>query len=134
VEHNQKIAAEGPTPMFLHISLPSPRKVGTVPTEHFAQYSSVTDPARRAYLAAITSMDTMLGKVFNDLKQRTAIHNSLVLAFTSTSGASENFLWQRFRHGGSNGALKGEKYTWYEGGVKVPGFIYSKMMKAELIG
>ncbi len=71
---------------------------------------------RQTYAAMVTAMDDGIGQIFDKLKESGELENTFFL-FMSDNGGSIKF-------GGSNLPLRGEKGTCFEGGLRVPAFLY----------
>lgn len=84
---------------------PADRTVGG----EFPTRGSVTDP-KRAYREMVESMDDAVGRVLDALEEQDLSENTLVWFF-SDNGATPL---------GSNGALRGHKASYWEGGHRVP--------------
>ena len=69
------------------------------------------------YLGMVTAMDDLVESMTNDLKAKGMYENS-VFIFSSDNGGTTQY-------GATNYPLKGQKATLFEGGVRVPGFVYS---------
>jgi len=69
-----------------------------------------------AYGAAVECVDWAAGVILDELKRQGLDENTLVV-FTSDNGS-------RGDHGGSNGPLRGQKGTTWEGGQRVPCIMY----------
>ena len=68
-----------------------------------------------------TAMDEVIGDLVKSLKDNGMYDNSVII-FSSDNGAAGN------AHGvgaGSNYPLRGNKGTYYEGGIRVPAFVHS---------
>jgi arylsulfatase A len=66
------------------------------------------------YFANIENMDSAVGKILDELKDRDLLDNTLLI-FTSDNGPYRN---------GSQGEFRGLKGEVYEGGIHVPGIVY----------
>jgi arylsulfatase B len=80
-------------------------------------YSNVENTSRRTYLGMVTAMDDMIGNITKELKNSGLYDNSVIIFF-SDNGGSDN-------GGASNLPLKGDKGTFYEGGIRTPAFIHA---------
>jgi arylsulfatase A-like enzyme len=81
------------------------------PEKYVAPYLAQGIPERLArYYGALTAMDEAIGRLLDLLDQRGMADNTLVL-FLSDNGGSGN---------GGNGPLRGQKSTFWEGGLRVP--------------
>ena len=67
----------------------------------------------------VTGIDDTMKQVTEALKANGMYDNTIII-FTSDNGAEF--------HAGSNGNLRGSKTTFYEAGIKVPGFIHSPLI------
>lgn len=67
--------------------------------------------AHATYAAMIAHLDDVVGEVIEALEERDMLKNT-VIVFTSDNGALHNF--------SSQAPLRGEKGTYYEGGIRVP--------------
>ncbi len=70
---------------------------------------------RQTYSAMVTAMDRGIGEILSALEEAGIAEHTLVLFF-SDNGAAPGF-------GGSSGALRGTKFTEWEGGVRAPAII-----------
>ena len=66
----------------------------------------------------VTAMDEMLGNIVDELQSKGMYENSIII-FSSDNGG------QSLNGGASNLPLRGNKGTYYEGGVRVPAFVHS---------
>jgi len=82
-------------------------------------------------LKKIQDMDFALKKLVRALKS-TDQHRTTVLIFLSDNGAKYEDITKE--SDGYNFPLKGYKGTLYEGGTKIPGFIYSKLLSQSVVG
>ena len=80
-------------------------------------YPDVITQSRKTYLGMVTAMDDLVGSLINDLKANGMYEDSVIL-FSSDNGGMLNL-------GATNYPLTGQKSTLFEGGVRVPGFVYS---------
>jgi arylsulfatase A len=74
---------------------------------------------RAAYAAMVTYLDAQVGRILDTLKEIGADERTLVI-FTSDNGAPYNVGGVPTEFFRSNGALRGQKGTLYEGGIRVP--------------
>lgn len=84
--------------------------------QEFTYYGPVKEQWR-AYREMIEVMDEGIGKIMQTLKDHNLDENTLVF-FLSDNGALEKY--------GSNGRLRGQKGSLYEGGIRVPAIAYWK--------
>ena len=115
------------SPLFLFLSFQAPHmKIQTPPAKYMSQYSgveqiyqSIRPPAKRSDLeraAAVTALDTGVGKVVDALKAAGLYQNSVIIFTTDNGGA----LLKK-----SNFPLRSKKTWLYEGGVRAVGWVNS---------
>ncbi len=80
-----------------------------------AAYSTSLSLDRRIHLAQITSMDTNIGKILDELDTRDLTDNTIVW-FLSDNGGTSFF-------GGSNTPLRNGKGSVYDGGIRTPSVV-----------
>lgn len=72
----------------------------------------------RLYAAALTRLDTDIGRIVRELKQQGLDDNTLIL-FTSDNG-DENSYYEYTQRFQATGPFRGKKRFLYEGGIRVP--------------
>jgi len=98
-------------PFLAHVWFKDPH-VPMKPTDAMrAPYADVKEPAQTHY-AMVTFMDGQIGRILNKLDEL-GLRESTLVVFASDNGAAD-------KRGGSNGPLRGWKWTLYEGGIRVP--------------
>lgn len=85
--------------------------------EKFPEYGEAGkgNSVRQTFAAMTTAMDRNVGKILAALEEGSLANNTLVI-FHSDNGGDP-------KHGGSNHPLRGNKFTTWEGGVRVPAMI-----------
>lgn len=76
----------------------------------------IGDVKRREKCAMMAVVDEGIGNITRLLRKKNLMNN-LLIVFTSDNGGS-------YSSGSSNWPYKGEKTTLWEGGIKVPTFLY----------
>ena len=93
-------------------------------SSHFSNKSQIENGPEKGkyggkYGDNLEELDWSIGEIFRSLITNNLINNTMII-FTSDNGP---FLEER-SEGGSNGGLKGGKGQNWEGGVRVPFFVY----------
>jgi arylsulfatase B len=76
----------------------------------------------------LLAMDQSIGTIMHSLKSRDMLKNSIVI-FVSDNGAAVAGFEGNY---GSNWPLRGTKYSLWEGGIRVPAFIWSPLLKSHV--
>lgn len=112
------------TPLFLYLAFTAPHAPYQAPEEYLNQYSTISDPNRRAYAAMITAMDNQIGQVLDAL-DRKGMRENTVVVFQSDNGGprSAKMTGEIDTSGGTipadNGPFRDGKGSLYEGGTRV---------------
>lgn len=86
-----------------------------VPPEYLEQVEFIKDPYRRYYAGMIVNLDANISRFIHQLKASGHYDNTMIWLISDNGGYALS------HHGhASNGPLKGEKGSFYEGGIKVP--------------
>lgn len=113
-------------PMFLYVAHLAPH-YGSIrvkleaPAEYLEGYDFIGVRNREIYAGMVSALDKSVGKIFKALHERGML-NDTFLSFSSDNGAAATY-WGT--DGASSYPLRGEKSTLWEGGVHVPGFIWT---------
>lgn len=102
-------------PWFLYLAFNAPHTPNEPTAERLAQFGSVADPKRRAYLAQISLMDDAIAAALDALEKTGQEKRTLVFFFSDNGGP----VGER-GNGSVNTPLRAGKGTTYEGGVRVP--------------
>lgn len=114
----------GKNPFFLYLAFNAPHSASTLaednggekpgvqaPEEEVAKYRGLVKEEKLArYFAAVTRMDTAIGRVLETIEAAGETEGTIVI-FLSDNGGSGN---------GGNAPLRGSKSTMWEGGLRVP--------------
>ena len=126
------IATQRSTPFFLWVAFSVPHFPLQEEDQWVAPYtSSIKDSSRRLYAASVAHMDAAIGRITAALEKAGKLSETLIL-FTSDNGGQEEYHSEvdyGGKHGpnpilGDNRPLRGWKTDLYEGGVRVPAFVY----------
>ena len=111
-------------PLFLYLAFTAPHSPYQAPQAYLDRYPDMADPARQAYAAMITAMDTAIGAVLDALQQRGMRENTVVV-FQSDNGGprSAKFTGEVDMSNSTipadNGPFRDGKASLYEGGTRV---------------
>ena len=102
-------------PFFLYVPFNAPHTPLQAPGEYLKRYAHLTDKKRQVYAAMVECLDEQVGRVVAALEQRGLTKNTLIL-FSSDNGGLLGV------GGATNGKLRAQKGTLYEGGTRVCAF------------
>ena len=87
-------------------------------------FTHIQDENRKTFAAMLLAMDQSIATIMHALKSKDMLENSIVI-FASDNGAAVAGLDGNY---GSNWPLRGTKYSLWEGGIRVPAFIWSPLI------
>ncbi len=110
-------------PFFLYLPYNAPHYPMHAPAEYLDRFPGLP-PDRRIMAAMLSAVDDGVGAVMAELERRGVADDTLVV-FTSDNGPSREVTnWldgtEVPYHGGTTGGFKGEKFSLFEGGIRVP--------------
>lgn len=140
-------------PLFLMASFNAPHIPNEAPRETVETYSHITDPKRRIHAAMVTELDTAVGQIIDALDQQGILDNTLVWFMSDNGGLNSSaypgnlvkaltvlntladgkplplrqleFVRANVFDGAANNRpLRKGKLSVYEGGIRVPSFVY----------
>ena len=104
---------EAENPFFMYVAFHEPHVKVASPSELVQKYAGF--PKKYAeYLANIENLDLAVGRIIDYLSEKQLLENTLII-FSSDNGSYRQ---------ASNGKLRAEKGSTYEGGIRVPGIIH----------
>jgi len=129
-------------PLFLYLAPNNPHTpLESSADPYFVEKycSHITNDTRRTYCGSVVALDSLVQNVTNALKAKN-MWKDTVFIFTSDNGGEvydrtfDPILNNaRYSHG-NNWPLRGVKQTVWEGGVRVPAFVYSELLRPEVRG
>jgi arylsulfatase A-like enzyme len=113
-------------PFFLYLPYNAPHYPMHAPKEYIDRFPELP-PGRRIMAAMLAAVDDGVGAVTAELERQGVADNTL-LFFTSDNGPSREVTnWLDGREdlypGGTTGGLKGEKFSLYDGGIRMPALL-----------
>uniref|UniRef100_T1IPA2 Sulfatase N-terminal domain-containing protein n=1 Tax=Strigamia maritima TaxID=126957 RepID=T1IPA2_STRMM len=109
------------SPMYIYLAYSGTHFPLQAPEKYFKHCEKEVNQGRKNFCAATAAMDIGIGKVVEALKKKGFYDNSVIF-FASDNGASVTF-------GGNSYPLRGAKNTMWEGGMRVPSFVHSPLLK-----
>jgi len=103
-------------PFFLYVPFNAPHTPLQAPDEYLKRYAHITHKKRQAFAAMVECLDEQVGRVVAALEKRGLTENTLII-FSSDNGGMEIEVG-----GATNGKLRAQKGTLYEGGTRVCAF------------
>jgi arylsulfatase A-like enzyme len=107
--------AQPEKPFFLYVPFNAPHTPLQVPGEYLKRYAHITDKKRQVFAGMVECLDEQVGRVVAALEKRGLTKNTLIL-FSSDNGGLLGV------GGATNGKLRAQKGTLYEGGTRVCAF------------
>ena len=106
-------------PFFATIWFHAPHEPVVAGPDYLAKYPNLPE-GKQHYYGCITAMDDQIGRLKDFLKQQNALDNTIIF-FCSDNGPADP---QAKKGNASAGPYKGHKHQMWEGGLRVPSFVY----------
>ncbi|TXG39097.1 arylsulfatase [Seonamhaeicola maritimus] len=115
---------EADKPFFLYMSyrIPHSHELFLSKTDLYNDKIEEWPEIERRHAARITMLDTQIKRLFDKLREKGELDNTLILFSSDNGPTNENHHSYKFFN--SSGGLKGYKRDVYEGGIRVPMLAY----------
>lgn len=123
-EASQFILQKRDQPFFAYVAFNAPHYPMHAPAKYRSRFASLP-PERQTYAAMIAAADDGVGRIRRALEQSGQRENTL-LFFIGDNGATTEKragLNQNYATAGNNAPFKGFKFSLFDGGMHVPGFV-----------
>ncbi len=91
------------------------------PKQYVEKFSNIPNKYRQVYAAMVSNLDDNIGMLLNKLEKDGLLENTMIWFMSDNGGYSET----QQKHA-SNGVLRGEKASLYDGGIRVPAMLLWK--------
>ncbi|XP_067935377.1 arylsulfatase B-like [Watersipora subatra] len=95
------------------------------PKKYTDRFPHITDPNRKLFAGMVAALDDAIGNVTAALKARGMMENTVIIFSTDNGGPAAGF---DMNHA-NNWPLRGVKATYWEGGMRATGFIWSPLLQ-----
>jgi arylsulfatase A-like enzyme len=103
-------------PFFLYVPFNAPHTPLQAPEEYLKRYAHITHKKRQTFAAMVECLDDQVGRVVAALEKRGLTGNTLIIFSSDNGGMTIDV------GGATNGKLRAQKGTLYEGGTRVCAF------------
>lgn len=95
------------------------------PQNYINKFPHIANIKRRIFAGMVLAMDESIGIIFDELQSNGLLSNSIVIFTSDNGGPASGFMG----NAASNWPLRGVKASLWEGGVRVPGLIWSPLLQ-----
>lgn len=99
-------------PFFMYLAYNAPHSPLQATQKYLDRFPNMEEGKRKTYSAMVSALDDGVGRVLEILEKKNIADNTLVVFLSDNGG--------KYKWGGNNGDLRGEKGTIFEGGNRVP--------------
>jgi len=109
-------------PLFLYLPFQNAHAPQQVPEEFISNTTckDIPNASRRVYCGMVNALDYAVGEVV-ELFEAKGMWNNTLLVFTADNGGTQST-------GGNNAPFRGQKASYFEGGVRGAGFVYGQAL------
>lgn len=127
-------------PLFLYVADLAPHTPYEVPEKYTKLYPHESNEIRKKYMAMVSAVDEQVGNITKALANKGMLENTLIFFSSDNGGMAKGFVHAsggartqvdkakgqslKSRPPADNGIYRAGKGSLYEGGVRVPAFIY----------
>ncbi|GBN53574.1 Arylsulfatase B [Araneus ventricosus] len=97
------------------------------PPDLVNRFGHIENDSRRTFAGMVSALDKSVGDVFQALHDKDMLSNT-IFVFSSDNGGETN---ETIGGYSSNYPLRGKKWHVWEGGVRIPGFIWSPLLQLQ---
>ncbi|GFO20218.1 arylsulfatase j-like [Plakobranchus ocellatus] len=97
------------------------------PKSYIDKFAYIKNIQRRTFAAMLSALDDAVGDVYDTLRKRDMLANSIILFTTDNGGPANGY----DNNAANNFPLRGVKFTLWEGGVRGVGLVHSPLLKKQ---
>lgn len=117
-------------PLFLYLSHLAPHAATEkeplqAPEENVRKFGYIGHPNRTLFAGMVDALDQSIGRLTEALQQSNMLENTIIVFSSDNGGLPYGF----HANSGFNWPLRGTKMSLWEGGVRVPAFIWSPLLQ-----
>lgn len=113
-------------PFFLYVPYNAPHYPMHAPQRYKDRFPDMSWD-RQIMAAMLAAVDDGVGQIHDELERQGVLENTISFTMSDNGPSRERRNWldgtEDHYYGGTTGKLRGQKFTLYEGGIRVPGII-----------